>query len=356
MRWFALVLAVLLALTAILFGAGFFFLPSKMVVSRSIEIARPRAAVFALLDNLRTFNEWSPWSAADPNAVYTFEGESGPGQVASWESQGGRIGSGKQTIIRSVLNQRVETVLDLGARGSTRHDWIVEKRPTGTKVTWRMEADCSGNPAYVPCRYMNLVTRPALEADYEAGLQRLKETAEELAPVDFEVLRPQYVQVQPTRYVYVQNDVMRQQASEEEGVDAAARAEEAYGQHVSTAIAQSLGAASARIVQSGGAVAGPAVMVTVSAENDHMVFRAGYPFNGPTPEEGAGVSVGETPSGKALKFTHVGSLQAMRQTYVMIGAYLAAHRLEASGGAWEVHVKTDGDAAQQRREIYIPLN
>lgn len=355
MRWIALILAVLLAATALLFGGGYLFLPSKMVVSQSVEIARPRAAVFALLDNLHTFNEWSPWSAADPNAVYTFEGESGAGQTAVWETKGGRIGSGRQTIVRSLLNQRVDTLLDLGPRGSTNIAWIVDRQPHGSKVTWRMVSNCTPSPLRVPCRYMNLITRSAIEKDFETGLKRLKALAEELPGVDFEPLQPEFIQARPMSYVFVQNDVLREPPPKDATPEALAQSEELYGQHVATAIAQSLGAAAARIQQAGATLAGPPVMVTVSADEDHLVFRAGYPFTGAPPPEGGGVSVGQTPAGKALKFVHVGSLQAMRQTYVMIGAYLEAHRLQADGGAWEVHVKPDGEPAQQRREIYIPL-
>ncbi len=354
MRWFAAILAVLLLVVGALFGVGYFFLPSAMTVERQALIARPRATVYALLDNLRTFSEWSPWSASDPEAVYTFEGESGVGQSAEWVTKGG-IGPGSQTIVRSVENQRVETVLDLGQRGAPKMVWAVEKNPAGARVTWAMTSDCSRNPIYVPCRYMNLMTRQMLEADFESGLERLKALAEQLPPVDFEPLEPEFLQAEPMAYAFVENDVTRDATPEGASPEKLAELDATYSTRVRTAIDESLLVVQQRLTDAGAAVSGPPVMVTVSSDSDRLVFRVGYPFTGATPAADPRVAIGQTPSGRALRFVHTGPAQAMRNTYVMIGAYLAAHRIQAAGGPWEIHVQPNGDLAAQKREIYIPI-
>lgn len=356
MRWLAIVLAVVLAVVAGLFGVGYFFLPSALKVESSITVERPRAAVFAILDNLRTFNEWSPWSAADPEAEYTFEGESGVGQSATWVTKNGGIGSGQQTIVRSVENQRVETEVDFGQRGKAKIAWVLEKNPAGTLVTWSMNADCRRSPMFdVPCRYMNLMSKEAIEADYESGLTRLKALVEQLPAVDFEALQPEYLNAAPMDYAFVENDVTRDMAPEGAAPEAAAEADATYSARVSTAIAESLTVVSSRLAETGATLAGPPVMVTVSADEGRMVFRAGYPFQGGAPGGDPRVALGHTPSGKALKFVHAGPSQTMRQTYLMIGAYLAAHRIQAAGGPWEVHARPTGEPSAQRREIYIPI-
>jgi effector-binding domain-containing protein/carbon monoxide dehydrogenase subunit G len=356
MRWFAIVLAALLVVVGVLFGVGYLFLPSALKIERSIEVARPRAAVYAVLDNLRTFNEWSPWSAADPDAEYTFEGESGVGQSATWTTTSGGVGSGTQTIVRSVENQRVETEVDFGQRGKAKIAWVLEKAPAGTRVTWSMNADCRRSPMFdVACRYMNLLSKSAIETDYESGLTRLKALVEQLPAVDFEPLQPEFLNAQPMDYAFVENDVTRDPAPEGATPEAAAEADATYSRRVSTAISESLTVVAARLAETGSTLAGPPVMVTVSATDDRMVFRAGYPYSGGSPAGDPRVALGQTPSGRALKFVHAGPSQTMRQTYHMIGAYLAAHRIQAAGGPWEVHVQPTGDPATQRREIYIPI-
>lgn len=355
MRWIAIAIAALLALAAIAFGVGYFVLPAKLVVERDIEIARPRATVFALLDNLTTFNEWSPWAAADPQAEYKIEGESGAGQTSTWTSKGGRIGSGSQRITRSVANQRVETQLDFGQRGSPKTMFELTRVSTGTKVKWSFISDCTGNPMYVPCRYLNLMTSPAIAQDFESGLTRLKGVAEQLPTTDFERLAPEYVQPPAMDYAFVENDVTRDQTppgGAGEGVDL----EAAYAKRVQTATSESFAVVEARLAEAGASIAGPRTMVTISTDDGRIVFRAGYPFKGPAPVGDPRVSLGKTPDGRALKFVHTGSSSAMGATYQMIGAWLEAHRVRAAGQAWEVYVKPDGDLPQRRTEIYIPIH
>jgi len=358
MRWIAIAIAVLASAAAVLFGVGYFLLPAKLEVREEMEIARPRAAVFALVDNLKTFNEWSPWFAADPQAIYRFEGESGAGQKAIWESKGGRIGSGSQRIERSVANERVETLLDFGVRGSARTIFDLERAPTGSKVAWTFVSDCTSNPVYVGCRYLNLFTAGAIEQDLKAGLQRLKAVAEMLPTTDFERLAPEYVQSAAVNYAFVENDVTRDVAPPD-AIPVSAGGpdlEAAYAQRVQTAVAESFSVVEAKLAEAGATVSGPRIMVTVSADDARIVFRAGYPFAGPAPANDPRVSTGQTPSGRALKFVHTGSSSAMGATYQMIGAWLEAHRMTASGPPWEVYVQPTGDLAQRRTEIYIPVH
>ena len=355
MRVFAIILAVLAAIAGVLFAVGYFLLPIAMTVTRSVDIARPRAGVYAILDNLRTFNEWSPWSGEDKQAEYTVEGEAGVGQTAKWVAKGGGMGSGSQTIVRSVENQRVESEVDFGARGSAKTIWAVEKGPAGSRVTWSMTSNCTTNPVYVPCRYINLMSKSAIEADYDGGLARLKTVAEQLPVVDFESLQPEFLQAAPIDYAYVENDVTRDEAPEGATPDAAAELDATYSARVSNAITESLGVVQSKLTESGAAVSGPPVMVTVSADDNRMVFRVGYAFQGAAPAADPRVATGHTPTGRALKFVHVGPSQAMRQTYLMIGAYLVAHRIQTNGGPWEIHVQPNGDPTTQRREIYIPI-
>ena len=64
----------LIVLVAVVIVGGSFVLPSEAVVTRSVEIAAPPEKVFAIVGDLRRFQEFSPWAELDPNAKYTLEG------------------------------------------------------------------------------------------------------------------------------------------------------------------------------------------------------------------------------------------------------------------------------------------
>ena len=114
--WIAigLVAAIVLAL------AGGFLMPRYRTVSRSVEIAAPAPEVFALVGDLRQFNEWSPWFEKDPAASYTFTGPTdGVGQTFHWQSDKPDVGSGSMTIAALAERQAkllLEGVSDLTAK------------------------------------------------------------------------------------------------------------------------------------------------------------------------------------------------------------------------------------------------
>ena len=88
----------LIAAIAIIIVGGSFLLPAQAVVTRSIEIAAPPDKVFAIVGDLRRFNEFSPWADLDPDIKYTFEGpESGVGQKMNWTSDNADVGNGSMT-------------------------------------------------------------------------------------------------------------------------------------------------------------------------------------------------------------------------------------------------------------------
>ena len=108
----------LIAAIAIIIVGGSFLLPAQVVVTRSTEIAVPPDKVFAIVGDLRRFNEFSPWADLDPNIKYTFEGpESGVGQKMNWTSDNADVGNGSQTITRYEPPNFLETQLDFGMRG-----------------------------------------------------------------------------------------------------------------------------------------------------------------------------------------------------------------------------------------------
>ena len=169
----------LIAAIAIIIVGGSFLLPAQAVVTRSTEIAAPPDKVFAIVGDLRNFNEFSPWADIDPGIEYTFEGpESGVGQTMKWTSEKADVGSGSQTITKYEPPDFVETQLDFGIRGKPVASWDLVPSTSGTKATWRFTADLDG----IPAKWFGLMSDRWIGADYEKGLAKLKTVAEKPDP------------------------------------------------------------------------------------------------------------------------------------------------------------------------------
>jgi predicted transcriptional regulator YdeE/carbon monoxide dehydrogenase subunit G len=345
MRWFLGLIAVVAIVAAALFGVGFFLLPNTLEVTRTTEIARPRVAVFAMINDLKIMKEWSPYYAMDPDADYAFSGEPGPGQTMRWKSNVRQIGEGRFSIVHATDNQGIDGIVEFKGRASLATRITLARANRGTHVEWRVEAVCAAGPINVPCRYMNLVLRGMVTRDLDNGLQRLKTLAEQLPDVDFEGLNPEFVTVEPQSYVYSPVTTSNQNPQELE-----------------TALNLGVAQVNTFMTQYNLVKSGAQVRVTTGWDQtqNQMSFRVGFPFSGPTPLTVVGVQIGQTPSGSAMKVTHNGPRARIQDTYAQIYAYLQAHRLapREEGMPWEVVQDEGVDASglpTAKIEIYVPL-
>jgi uncharacterized protein YndB with AHSA1/START domain len=152
-------------------------LPRQIHVERSAEIAAPPATVFALLADMRRFNEWSPWVPRDPQTQYEFSGPpTGVGAKMAWRSEDPGVGTGVQEIVAADPDERIEVALDFGDNGTGLASYRIEPAGTGSKVTWGFDTDLGRNPI---ARFMGLMFDEWIGADYEAGLAAMREVAED---------------------------------------------------------------------------------------------------------------------------------------------------------------------------------
>jgi carbon monoxide dehydrogenase subunit G len=165
----------ILVTVVIIIVGGSFLLPSQATVTRSAEIAAPPDKVFAIVGDMRRFQEFSPWADLDPDIKYTFEGpESGVGQKMSWTSDNANVGSGSQTIIEYMPPTHVASELDLGQLGKAVASWDLQPSGTGTRAIWGFKSSLEG----IAERWFGLMYNSWIGADYEKGLARLKAAAE----------------------------------------------------------------------------------------------------------------------------------------------------------------------------------
>jgi uncharacterized protein YndB with AHSA1/START domain len=170
-------LAVGLVLLLIAAAVVVWLQPDDYRLTRSTVIAAPAAAVFAQVNDLRKWDDWSPWAKLDPNAKITFSGpQAGVGASFRWDGND-KVGAGTMTITESKPDTRIATRTDFVKpfEGTSHADFIFSETGGKTNVIWTM----SGTNNFIGkamCLVMSMETM--LGPDFERGLAQLKRVAE----------------------------------------------------------------------------------------------------------------------------------------------------------------------------------
>jgi effector-binding domain-containing protein len=345
MKWVLIGIGVLGLVFGAAFGVGYFLVSPSLKVAQSIQIDRHPSMVYPLTSNLALFHEWSPWARMDPGQRYEVQGSAGQGQTARFKSNVSQIGEGAYAITAVTPHAAVRMRADGGpmATGlaSVTLDVALEEASGGALTTWTLTRDCGTGLDSVVCRYLNLMVAGSAQVALEQGLTRLKRLAEGLPALDISDVTVNVETRTGAQFAYVES-----------------AAEKDDPIRVTQAI---LGAANyvqqffigRQLPQSG-----PRVVVMTKDDDRQVSFRVGYMYEGPAIVDAAPpVRVGETPSGKAAKLTHIGAPEQMQVSYALFNAYLRAHRIQTDGLPWEVYVKaaTREDQSDAQVDIYIPV-
>lgn len=152
------------------------FLPGKYHVERSVVMAAKPETIHPWINNLKQWQEWSPWTAAkDPTIAYAYEGpEEGVGAISKWDSK--KWGQGEMKVIASDPASGVKFDLSFNkGKYVCVGTFSFEAAETGTKVTWAMDGTVSRNPLD---RFFSLLMDSFTGPDFEEGLGNLKKKVE----------------------------------------------------------------------------------------------------------------------------------------------------------------------------------
>jgi hypothetical protein len=175
---------VLLVLVLLVGGAAAYVAtrPDAYHVERSTTVDAPAATVFAQIDDLSVWKEWSPWEKKDPAMKRTLSATtSGVGATYSWEGNK-EVGKGKMTITDSRPGEKVGEKLEFIEPFQSQANitfTLAAESPTTTKVTWAMD----GKHNFVSKAFS--VVKPMdgmIGKDFQEGLANLKKVAEAKKP------------------------------------------------------------------------------------------------------------------------------------------------------------------------------
>ena len=176
-RKIALGLFTLIALVCIALFAVASTRPDTYHVERSAVIAAPPAAVHAVLEDFRRFNEWSPWLELDPDMKQTLEGPpTGAGSSLHWVGKG-EAGEGRMTITESTPPSSVTEKLEFIKPFSSVAEihFAITPEGDGSRVTWSMDGKADFMTK-VMCLFASMDSM--IGPDFEQGLASLQRVAE----------------------------------------------------------------------------------------------------------------------------------------------------------------------------------
>lgn len=151
--------------------------PNTFRVERSASInARPER-IYALINDFRNWQKWSPWERLDPTMSRTISGAArGKGAVYEWSGQG-QVGAGRMEITGATPFRHISIQLDFikPFEASSTVDFVLEKKGEATNVTWVMSGR---NRFFEKVMTIFCDMDQMIGKDYETGLANLKSIAE----------------------------------------------------------------------------------------------------------------------------------------------------------------------------------
>jgi polyketide cyclase/dehydrase/lipid transport protein len=153
-----------------------FFLPSSYSVRRSVSIQAKPETVFALINSLKRWPEWSAWTVARyPDMKTTYSGpDAGTGSAMAWE--GKASGNGSMKITSSDPAKGITYDLDFEhGRYLSKGDLTFQPSGDSLTLTWINSGNLGWNPV---SRLFGLLMDKMMGGDMETGLKNLQKAAE----------------------------------------------------------------------------------------------------------------------------------------------------------------------------------
>jgi uncharacterized protein YndB with AHSA1/START domain len=151
--------------------------PDVFRVQRSASIKTPPAKVFALINDFKRWEAWSPWEKKDPAMKRTYSAvTSGVGATYAWEGNK-EVGQGGMEIIESAEPSKLGLKLDFlkPFEGHNKVTFTLTPNADATEVTWAMEGPV---PFFGKVFHVFMDVDRMVGKDFEAGLAAMKAVAE----------------------------------------------------------------------------------------------------------------------------------------------------------------------------------
>ena len=308
----------------------------EVTTSRSIVINAPQEVVFNTVNNLESWEDWSPWKEMEPDMQISY-GASTVGEGASYSWVGEETGSGTMSIAASKSPESITTLVEFDGQGNADGEWSFEQTPEGTKTTWGFHSKFP-----VPFNLMLLFMdiEKFVGKDFERGLTLLKdkieaETMNNPTTSGFDI---QTVDLPIHHFVAVKETVKM----------------ENIGEHYQTNLPKVYQAVQQAGLASAGQPCG--LFYTWDEENGETEVAQAIPLKEAATLDGYASL--EVPHQKALLIEYYGGYGGSKNAHMAMGEYMQANNLEFVAPCieqYETDPTTEPDSNKWLTRIYYPI-
>lgn len=307
---------ILLALIGIVLILGM-IAPKELSVSRSIVINAPQQAAFNTVNDLTSWEAWSPWKEEDPSIKTTFgDKTSGLGASSMWTSD--NSGAGKMTITEIEDQDKIAFEMEFDGNGGNLSNWLFKPTEDGTEVTWDFNT-------VFPFPINGIMMLQGFEGimieNYDRGLAMLKTYVEENLP-EAPKLDIQSISFAATNYLVNRQEVAMADM-------------ESHFQSVLSQLGMAFAQSNTPIA---GAPAG--LYYTWDMENQISDMALGIPAAAGTTLDG--LTAVSLPAGPALMISYVGDYSETTVAHEAMDAYMKANNLTAKSPVIERYLPDPG--------------
>ena len=343
-----------LAIVAIALIASF-LLPSKINVAVTQKVDASPEAVFAQINDLKNWDNWSVWNKMDPDMEKVYSDNSaGTGAAYSWKSDHKQVGSGSMEIVNSEANKQIDTKMSFGEngeQGEATGSMILTPDGEATSVDWTFDTEVK-NP--IGKLMFNLMGKSAVTKAFKEGLTNLENYIKENPMSAGETSMGEYDRsmVDPSKYEFAISEWAGGPALcvEKQGVKVA---------DIATALAEGYGLIAAEVAKQGLEMDGMPYCMYPNFNEAEMTtdMEMGFMLTG----EGAAAGDVQSriyPATRVLAVDHYGDYESTALAHWAIEDYMKANNLEAAGAPREVYVtdpSTEPDPSKWLTQVIYPL-
>ncbi len=329
LKWLLIVVLAIVALVLIIAA----FVPKDRMFTSSIEIESSPRLIFAQVNRLQNWDNWSPFLEDDPEMTSVYSGpDFGEGNRQEWKSK--KSGDGALEIIESINKNKVVFALDFGV-GEVYQTWFtLERSPDFVNVTWVSKMD---NLSYPMGRLMMTLFKSRMENSFQRGLANLKKYVEGL-PADCISGDVEVVDVPARTVLAVKGKVTMEQTEE----------------FLNKSFGAIMGVIEANKLK---AVGVPFTIYEGDETTIEWEATAAIPVNRVPVKLAEGIAKLDLPATKAVSVLHIGAYHTVSDSYYKVLDYIMANGMEITGHSWEEYLTPPDvkERMQIQTKIYFPV-
>lgn len=178
-----------------------FVLSKEVNVRESYNFKAPKAYVFNLVNNVKTYPEWNAWITNDPMIELTFDDKTiGQGAGYSWTSD--QSGSGSMYYDRVVGMDSIFSTMRFEGMSDSNVNYYFERDDGETKLTWELKSELG-----IPYNLMKLFFEFSIKKAYKQSFKNIENEIKNRVNGKYGPFQINEVQMKEKHYIMSRDEV-----------------------------------------------------------------------------------------------------------------------------------------------------